>query len=112
MRTAKGVGLGRGRKKGAQGNLGCLQTLKDPFTDWCRLPSDGVKLEATSPDAQLVVLPALCAASMEKTGFGSSDNRSNLPASVVRPLHMLLPLSGMLSPAPLTSSRFAETLPP
>ena len=29
--------VGRRRKEGARGKLGCLQTLKDPSTGWCRL---------------------------------------------------------------------------
>ena len=31
------VWVGRRRKEGARGKLGCLQTLKDPSIGWCRL---------------------------------------------------------------------------
>lgn len=45
-------------------------------------PYDGLGeamgFEPTSPAAQLTVIPAICAASMEWTGCGSSDNKSGL----------------------------------
>lgn len=105
-----------------QGSLGLSGTLTDQRVSVGHGPKpcgglgEARGLEPCSPDAQLTVLPAVCAASMEWTGCGSSDHENSLQVSVVRPLHVLFPLSEMLFPGimvccSLSSSRSAETCP-